>query len=467
MTVGVNPRVSKPVPVEGRRVLVVGAGSSGLAVARLLVRLGGRVTVSDTKPLSAMAEQAAELDALGVTLVGEAMDLNGLETPDLAVVSPGVRPSAPMVLELMGRGVPVIGEMELAWQHCPARIAAITGTNGKGTTCRLAHSMLRRSGLDAVLAGNIGTPLAAVVDELAPEDLVILEVSSFQLMTTLTFAPHVAALVNVSPDHLDWHRDLDEYFGAKRRIFELQRPEDLGVVVVDDLGAASLLNAVHSQRVRVSQQGPGEVTWDGRAIHAALPGVDPVRIEAPELVAWGRYHRIDAMVATAVALALGARAEAIRHAVRDYEPPEHLMTEVAEIDGIRYVEDSKATNVAAALADLEHLAARGPVIVITGGKDKGVDLRQWAAALDRLARAVVLLGETASTLAELMVHPSVQRASSLDDALEAAVAWARPGDTVAFIPASSSFDMFDSYADRGNRFQETVRKSARRAQETS
>lgn len=463
MTAPANPRVPRPLPVEGRRALVVGAGRSGLAAACLLRSLGATVTVSDLRSPADLSAETAELAALGAELVGDARDLTGLDTPDLAVVSPGVKPTAPMIAALKARGVPILGEMELAWQHCPARVAAVTGTNGKGTTCRLAHAMLRQARAHAVVAGNIGAPLSGLlaplagpVDPLSPESIVVLEVSSFQLMTTSTFAPDVAAVLNLSPDHLDWHRDMAEYAAAKRRIFAHQRPEDLGIVVTDDPGAAGMLDAVVARRARVAEGGPAEVTWTGEAIRAALPGREETLVPLPELAEWGRCHRLDALVAAAIALWLGAPAEHLRAAVAGYEHPDHLMTEVALVGGVRYVDDSKATNVSAALADLDALAGRGPLVVITGGKDKGVDLRPWAEALATAAKAVVAIGETADKLAALMPQRRPLVAPTLADAVRAARAAAADGDTVALIPACSSFDMFDDYADRGQRFAEAV-----------
>lgn len=451
-----NPRVREPVEVQGRAVLVVGAGRSGIAAARLLAELGGRVVVSDVKPLEELGEEALELGSLGVRLVGRVRDLSPIGDVDLAVVSPGVPPDAPMMHDLHTRGIPVIGELELGWQYCPSAVIAVTGTNGKGTTCRLVYDMLVRAGVRAALAGNIGNPLCGIVGELSEEHWAVIETSSFQLMTTRTFAPHAAAVLNVTADHLDWHRSFEEYVECKSLIFRRQRPEDLAVAVVDDPTAARLLEEAPAQRVGVSSGDEGQVTYSDGVIKLELPGRPGLQIDVEELADWGRYHRLNAMVAAALAVWAGADAESVRGAIAEYEHPEHLLKEVGRAGGVVYVDDSKATNVAAAVADLEHLARKGPVVVVTGGKDKGADLRPWAAALRMAAKGVVVMGETGEAIAALAGHPTTRRARTMEEAVRMAAELAKPGDTVALIPAASSFDMFADYADRGRRFTECV-----------
>ncbi|MCD6351497.1 MAG: UDP-N-acetylmuramoyl-L-alanine--D-glutamate ligase [Armatimonadetes bacterium] len=456
MTLLANPRVAEPLQVEGKHVLVVGAGRSGLAVTKVLCRLGAQVLLSDRRPIEDLADEAEQAASFGAELVGSVEDLVGLPTPDLAVVSPGVPPAAPIMASLRQRGVPVVGELELAWQFCPAQVIAVTGTNGKGTTCRLTHAMLTRAGLQTCLAGNIGRPLTDCLEELTPQHLVVLEVSSFQLATTQTFAPQAAAVLNVRPDHLDWHQDLDDYFAAKQRIFTHQQPEDLAVLVIDDPAAARMAGAVKARLARVSLRQEVEVTWDGRGVRVALPGGEPVVLSVSELAEWGEYHRLDAMVAACLAVEFGAGEQAVREAIVAYEPPEHLMEEVGVVGGVHYINDSKATNPDSAVADLQHLRRRGPVVVISGGKDKGVDLSVWGRALVSEARAVVLIGETARALAQMTTALGPRLASSMDEAVAVAAELAEPGDQVALIPATSSFDMFADYADRGRRFAEAV-----------
>lgn len=462
MTLATNPRVPKPPELKGCDVLVLGAGVSGVAAARVAAVLGARVALADRKPVEDFPEDALDLQAEGILLLGGMETWEGAKTPDLVVVSPGIPPTAPIFRSLEERGVPMVGELELAWQFCPARIAAVTGTNGKGTTCRLLHGMLSAAGLPSVLAGNIGRPLAECLFELTPEHLVVLEVSSFQLYATRTFAPHVAACLNITPDHLDWHRDLEEYAEAKARIFAHQWPDDLALVVIDDPGAAALKSRVVARLAEVSLKRQAEVTWADNHIMARLPGRQEAYVDASGVARWGEYHKLDAMVAAGAALWLGAAPEAISSALESYEHPAHLMTVVAEAQGVRYVDDSKATNVAAAVADLEHLRRAGPVVVITGGKDKGTDLRPWAEAVARQARAAVLLGETARRLAGMICGISVEQAATLDEAIATAQRLANPGDTVALIPAASSFDMFADYADRGEKFAEAVARAVSR-----
>ena len=451
-----NPRVARPVELAGRQVLVVGAGLSGVAAAWLAAIGGAQVALVDNRPYAQLSEEAKALTGMGVLVLGETESLGAAPSPDLAVVSPGVKPTAPIVEELRGRGVEVLGEIELAWQFCPAKVAAVTGTNGKGTTCRLMAAMIEAAGLPVALAGNIGRPLSACLFELTPEHAVVLEVSSFQLMTTRAFAPQVAAVLNLTPDHLDWHRDLEEYRWAKEQILARQWPGDLAVLVMDDPGAAAMEEAVAARLARVSVVQDAEVRWREGSIVVTLPGRKARKIGAAAIEEWGPYHKLDAMVAAAGAIEMGADEAAIEQALREYTNPEHLMSEVAVAGGVRYVDDSKATNVAAAVADLEHLTRQGPVVVISGGKDKGTDLTAWAEAMDRKAKAVVLIGETAGKLAGLMKRKA-ERVGGMVEAVRMATEMAEAGDMVAMVPAASSFDMFAGQAERGEKFAEAAR----------
>ncbi len=451
-----NPRVSEPLAVAGRNVLVVGAARSGLAAARLLVRLGARVTVADAKPPNELP--VAELEAIGARLVAPCTRLAEVPAePELAVLSPGVPPHAPIAQDLQAAGVPTVGELELAWQFCPARVVAVTGTNGKGTTCRLCAEMLRAAGVPVELVGNIGRPLAECALDLTDRHVAVVEVSSFQLATTRTFAPHVAALLNIAPDHLDWHGTAEAYAAAKRRIFENQRADDLAVVVIDDPGAAALVPAVRCRLARVSLREPAEVAYDDGRIILSLNGRSS--IAAPALAAWPTHFLVDALVAAAAAAAVGASADAIAAAIAAYRHPDHLLQPVATVGGIDFIDDSKATNVLSAVADLCALAARQPVVVITGGKDKGIPLEPWIEALASTAKSVVAIGETAAAIAAGL-GSKARRAADLDEAVEMAASLARPGEAVALIPAASSFDMFADYADRGEKFAAAVRRFA-------
>ncbi|MBC7287621.1 MAG: UDP-N-acetylmuramoyl-L-alanine--D-glutamate ligase [Armatimonadetes bacterium] len=450
-----NPRVAEPVAVEGRSVVVVGAGRSGLGAAKLLTALGASVVVVDSRPAEEI-EHAEELRQLGAELVGGCRHLPSLPGIRLAVVSPGVPPHAPIIEDIRRHGIPTVGELEVAWQFCPARVIAITGTNGKGTTCRLCTNMLAASGIPVELAGNIGRPLSDCVSALTSEHVVVVEVSSFQLAGCSTFAPHVACLLNIAVDHLDWHATFEDYRAAKRRIFANQRPEDIAIIVVDDPGAASVVPDVRAQLAKVSLGGGGDVYYSYGRIYLSLP-FGRSCVEAPELGQWPPHLLTDALVAAAAACSAGATSDAVARAIAAYEQPPHLMQHIADLGAVRFIDDSKATNVAAAVADLRGLAACGRVIVITGGKDKGIDLRPWAQALEEMAAGVVLIGETGQQLAGLIRGHSPQRAASMEEAVGMAYSMARPGDIVALVPAASSFDMFTDYADRGEKFAQAVR----------
>ncbi len=449
-----NPRAQPP-ELAGRSILVVGAARSGLGAARLLSKAGARVTVVDCKPRSEIAA-ARDFEALGARLVDQCDDVAGLGDFDLAVVSPGVPLRAPVMQSLGRCGIDWVSELELGWWFWPGPVAAVTGTNGKGTCCRLLFAMLKHAGVDCSLAGNIGTPLSAcAADGPQPGTVAVVEVSSFQLAGCRQFAPQAAVLLNISADHLDWHESMEEYIECKRRIFANQRPDDLAVVVIDDELAARQVDAVRARLVRVSARDGADVVARGDKIRIRRPGgAVEIPIEAP----LPAHLLIDAAAAAAVALDFGASPAAVKRAIEAYKLPEHLLEPVAAIGGVGFVNDSKATNVSAAVADLSALAERGPVVVITGGKDKGADLSQWAEALRENAAGVVLIGETARKLADMVEGAVIAR--SLDEAVAEAYRMAAGRGCVALIPAASSFDMFRDYADRGEQFKRAVRRLA-------
>ena len=435
----------------GRRVVVAGAGASGEAAARALLALGAEVTVVDR----VASARTAELTAAGAAvLLGCAQPPAGTE---LIVTSPGWRPDAP----LLTAGVPVIGEVELAWQlrgPQPAPWLALTGTNGKTTTVRMLESILRAAGLHAVATGNVGLPVVDAV--LAGYDVLAVELSSFQLHWSPSLRPAAAAVLNIAPDHLDWHGGYAEYARAKERIWA--GPETVAVGNADDPEVVARLARAPGRQVCFTLGEPGPdrlgvregVLVDGSGVELARAG--EVRPPGPHNVA-------NALAAAALARAHGVEPAAVRRGLLAFVPDRHRNERVAEVGGVAYVDDSKATNPHAAAASL---AAYRPVVWVAGGLLKGAPVDGLVgAAADRLAGAVLLGADRAQLLAAIARHApdlpvvEVSRADdgAMSEVVRAAAALARPGDTVLLAPAAASMDMFRDYGARGDAFVAAVR----------
>jgi UDP-N-acetylmuramoylalanine--D-glutamate ligase len=444
--------------VRGKRVTVAGAARSGIAAAELLARRGARVTLSDVQAEVAGVES---LPRLGVEL-----ELGGHQTEtftgaDLVVTSPGVPPEQPAIAAARRRGVPIIGELELASRWLRGRIVAITGTKGKSTTTALTGRILEAAGHNVTVGGNIGAPLSAQVVDSTPETVHVVEASSFQLEQIDTFHPWIAVLLNFSADHLDRHPSVEAYGAAKARVFENQTRDDWAVINADDPAVLSLARSGGAQRRlfgrrAVIERGTAvEGGWivDRRtdATERLVP-LDAIHLLGPHLVA-------DVMAAATVGAIAGVAPAAMTAAVESFRGLEHAMELVAEIDGVRFVNDSKATNVEAALRSIESFETG--LVPIVGGRFKGGDLRLLREPLMSRARAVVAIGEARALVRDALEGAiEVHEASSLEDAVSRAFRLARPSGVVLLAPACSSFDMFRDYADRGRRFKENVRKLA-------
>lgn len=440
--------------VEGRRVLVVGAARSGVAVAALLARRGGRVTVTDVKRA---IDGAAALEAQGVALELGGHDEASFVSADLIVPSPGVKLDQPVFRAARAAGVPIVGELELASRWLKGRLIAITGTKGKSTTTTLTGLMLERSGARVLVGGNIGVPLSSQVDQSTPDTLHVVEASSFQLETTDTFHPWIAALLNFSPDHLDQHPTVEAYAAAKQRIFQRQTADDFAVVNAEDLPGRALARSTVAKRVPYGLELSGDgFTVEGSQIVERHGGVSQPVVPVSAVHVLGRHILSDVVAATAIARTAGARADAIAEAVEAFRGLPHAMQLVGSIEGVRFVNDSKATNVDAAARSIESF---DKVIAIIGGKYKGGDFSDLAAPLRAHGRAVVAIGESRPMVkAALKDVVPVTEADSLADAVRKAWDLAVPDGVVLLAPACSSFDMFADYAERGRKFKEEVRK---------
>jgi UDP-N-acetylmuramoylalanine--D-glutamate ligase len=451
------------IELGGKNVLVVGLGRSGIAAAQLCAARGARVTATDSRPAGALESALARLPR------GVFRELGGHRAEsflraDLIVLSPGV-PEIPELASARAAGVAITGEMELASRFISATLVAITGTNGKSTTTTLVGDMLRTTGRPTFVGGNLGDPLAEAVGTpaAAAGGFCVVEASSFQLETTDTFHPRVAALLNVTADHLDRYPSLAAYADTKARIFAAQSADDQAVVNLDDPLVVAATSHTHSRRIGFSVARPlDEGAWiDRDALLIRLPDAEIERYPArlPSLV--GRHNQANALAALLLARLAGASAEGAHRALTAFRPLAHRMELVAVRQGIAYYDDSKGTNVGAVVAALEGFPRR--VVLIAGGRDKGGDYAPLAATLAQVGRAAVLIGEAADKMqAAFAAVLPVERAATLDDAVDAARRLAQPGDAVVLSPACSSFDMFRDYAHRAEVFRAAVARQGDR-----
>jgi len=444
--------------VEGRRVTVVGAARSGIAAAELLARRGATVTLSDARP--SIAEEAGQrLAAAGVSLELGGHVAGTFDGADLIVMSPGVPPELPVVARARAAGIATIGEVELAFRWLKGRVIAVTGTKGKSTTTALIGRMLDRAGFVVTVGGNIGAPVSAQVEASTAETLHVIEVSSFQLEQIERFRPWVAVMLNFSPDHLDRHRTVEAYASAKARVFENQQASDFAVVNADDQPAMQLASATKASRHLFSRRGvlhEGTVIENGWIVRRSGDRAERlVPLKGIRLL--GEHLVDDVMAAATVASIAGANADAMSAAVETFGGLEHAMELVADFEGVRFVNDSKATNVEAAVRSIESF--QGGVVAIVGGRFKGGDLRLLRTPIGGRGKAVVAIGEARDLVRRALEDViDVHDARSMDEAVRMGFELARPSGVVVLAPASASFDMFRDYAERGERFKEAVRR---------
>jgi len=413
----------------------------------------------------ASVDDPARLRDAGVELELGGHTTATFEQADLVVVSPGVPTEQPVFEAARQHGAEIIGELELASRWVKGPIVAITGTKGKSTTTTLLGRMFKESGRDVLVGGNIGVPLSAQVEASTPETMHVVEVSSFQLETTVTFRPWIALWLNFADDHLDRHPTVEAYASAKARIFANQQPTDWAVVNADDTTVMAHSRGIAARRVMFSPTGavPDGFLVDGdwivRRTHTTVERVIPV--SAVELT--GRHMLNNVIAAAAVATVAGVPADAMTHALRGFHGLEHVMEPVGRIGDVRFVNDSKATNVEAARRSIESFE-RG-VVAVVGGKFKGGDLRELRAPLSERGRGVIAIGEAAPLVRDALhgVVPVVT-ASSMSDAVAQAYDAARPDGVVLLAPACASFDWFRDYAERGRVFKEEVARLRERVE---
>jgi len=459
-----------PRDFAGRRVTIVGLGKGRTAagIARFLVANGAHVTITDPKARDQLREGIARLaDTPAELVLGPSSDDAALADPDFVFVINGVRPRSATVQRAAQRGIPVLTEIGLFFRLCPAPIVGITGTKGKSTTTTLVARMLERGPRRVVLGGNIGLSIIDGLGAIAPDDIVVLELSSFQL-ETLGRSPHVAVITNVLEDHLDHHGTRDAYVAAKRHILAWQGPRDVAVLNLDDPTTVALHTGVPSEvrgySLTLRPRRGGYRDADGTLAFVDGAVRTPIMSER-ELRVPGRHNVANALAAAIVGDLQGIAADAIAEVLREFPGLPHRLETVAEIAGVLYVNDSQGTT---PYATIPALTAHGRrAVVILGGVSKGADFTELARAVVRDARGAVLIGQAADEIAAALEragsgHPPVpiQRAADLPEAVRRATALARPGDVVLLSPAGQSFDMFSSYEERGEVFRATVRDIA-------
>ncbi len=447
--------------VTGRDITIVGAARSGFSAAFLLAKAGARVFLTDRGPVE--EGRISALMAAGVAVEAGGHTPRALEA-DLVVISPGVPTTAPLIQDALGRGLPVVSEIEVASWFCRAPIVAVTGSNGKTTTTSLLGHLFKQAGRTVHVAGNIGFPFSDIAREARPDDVVVLEISSFQLDHIDTFRPRVAVQLNITPDHLDrYGYRFEAYAASKLRLHENQGPGDVVVYNHDDgLLRDRVPPAAKAQGCEALGFSLDEVLDAG----AFLRGTELVLrrhqeeirlMENHQLALPGRHNLYNSLAAAMAARAMEVSADAIRESLASFEGVPHRLEFVRDFEGVHYINDSKATNVNAVWYALESMTR--PVVLIAGGRDKGNDYESIKTLVKERSRAVIALGESAGTvMRELgVLAPEAIEVASMAEAVATARRLAQPGDVVLLSPACASFDQFKNYEERGDIFRQLVR----------
>jgi UDP-N-acetylmuramoylalanine--D-glutamate ligase len=442
--------------LDGKRVLVVGLARTGLVSALFSAAYGAKVTATDERPIPEVAEAAEKLRVAGVKLeLGGFVPQTFLEQ-DLIVVSPGVPAKIEPLENARAKGIPVWSEIELAWRFLRGKLVAITGSNGKTTTTSLVAHILKTSNVPTLIGGNIGTPLLALVETSVDTSVTVAEISSFQLETIDSFRPEIGVLLNLTPDHLDRHITFEEYAGAKMRMFENQLEKDIALLNADDPEVTKRMPAKpkifwFSRQKRVAT---GAFLRDDQIIFRH-EGSEVELARLADIQLRGQHNVENVLASCAAAYLAGAVPAAIAAGVKSFRGVEHRLEFVAELSGVQYYNDSKATNVDAAVKAVE--AFPGPLVVILGGRDKGGPYAPLRELLHERARLALLIGESAEKIAaDLGDAVPFENAGTLQQALHIAARHVQAGDTVLLAPACSSFDQFENYEHRGCVFKELV-----------
>jgi UDP-N-acetylmuramoylalanine--D-glutamate ligase len=446
--------------VTGRKVLVVGAARSGIASAKFLMDRGAVVALHDQKPVEKWSQEALELKESGVGLVPGDVPTWLLDQLDLVVVSPGVPATIIPIRYAERAGAEVIGEVELASRYLKGRIVAITGSNGKTTTTSLIGDLLKNGGLKVQVGGNIGRPLISMVEQSTDDGWTVVELSSFQLETIKSFHPTIAVVLNVTPNHMDRYETFNDYAGAKHRIFMNQTVNDTAILNADDPTVSSWRPGLKARVLTFSVKAEVNegIFLRGNTLILRSGKTEQALIDVTEMKLRGTHNAENVAAALAAGIACGIGADSMRETVKAFDPVEHRLEFVDEIQKVRFYNDSKATSVDATLKALEAFASDpGKVVLILGGRGKKAPYAPLAELIRNKVRSLILIGEDAETISsELGDLAPVERASDMKDAVNRSFVAAKSGDTVLLAPACASFDMFDSFEHRGKVFKSEV-----------
>lgn len=445
-----------------KTVLVVGMARSGVAAAQLLVKHGAHVIVNDNKTREELGDALAPLDTLPVTWALGRPAAELLDGIDALVISPGIPDTVPFVKTAREMGVYVLGELELAYQLAPGEMVAVTGTNGKTTTVSLLGEIFKNAGRVSYVVGNIGYPYSHAALTAKKDDVFVCEVSSFQMETADTFHPKAAALLNITEDHLNRHGTMAEYTRMKMRVFANQTADDVAVFNADDPALNELRGQVKAQVMLFSRKQKvdnGAYVQDGQIVISHGGAVKPV-CDVTEVRIPGPHNLENALAATCVAAAMGVPAPVIRHTLRTFQGVEHRIEFVRELDGVRYINDSKGTNVDSTIKAVQTM--NRPTTIILGGYDKHCDFTPLAKEMvaSPMIREAVLIGVTADQIERTLIacgFTAIHRANTLEDAVNQCRTLSSDGWNVLLSPACASFDMFPDYEARGRIFKEIVR----------
>ncbi len=445
--------------VKNKRVLVVGIARSGVAVAKFLVKKGAKVVLTDQKTKEELADTLQEAPTGSVEIIAGHYPIYNSGDFDFLVTSPGVPLTIPPIQLAFELGIPVFSELELAYRFAGSPIVAVTGTNGKTTTTTLIGEIFKRAGKRVCVGGNIGLPLVLEVEKYGPRDVIIAEVSSFQLECINKFKPAVGLILNVTPDHLDRHGTMKNYMAAKARIYENQNPDDFTVLNYDDPGVAALGTKTRGRVIFFSRKHKlkeGIFVEDGYII-IKLDGTTEKVCLIKEILIKGAHNLENALAAAGAAFVMGVPARVIGQELREFKGVAHRLELVTEINGVKYVNDSKGTNPDASIKALE--AYNEPIVLLAGGRNKGSDFTVLAHKIKEKVRSLVILGECRDEIREAVEKTGfreIHEAGSFDEAVKIAAREAKAGEIVLLSPACASWDMFRNFEERGERFKEVV-----------
>ncbi|MBI5193780.1 MAG: UDP-N-acetylmuramoyl-L-alanine--D-glutamate ligase [Nitrospirae bacterium] len=444
---------------RNKKTLVVGLGKSGLAASRLLMREGAIVTATDRRLFDALPDDAKELVNQGVKIDAGFHSNETFLSSDLIVLSPGVPADMLQITEAKSNGIRVIGEAELAYDFLNAPLIAVTGSNGKSTTTTLIGEIIKAKGDSVFVGGNLGTPLSEYVLSGGKYSCIVAELSSFQLETIEKFKPQISILLNISPDHLDRYHSMKEYEDAKFRIFENQGNSDFSIINSDEYWSRGFNSRTKGKVVTFSRKSKVEngVYVDNGKVVSSIENHTGVICEVSGIAIKGVHNLENSMAAVAAALLWGCSPEIIANTLKEFKGLEHRLEFVRELNGVKYINDSKGTNVGAVMKSIEGFSE--PVLLIAGGRDKAGDFTPLRPLIKDKVKKLILIGEAREKIKSALGQAAeTVYADSLEEAVDIARRSSEKGDVVLLSPACASFDMFKNFEDRGRRFKEIVRK---------